>query len=141
MDFGAREVGAVDLGGNRGLIARTTDMPMGIDFLPDGRLLLVSVYEGKLLVWEPGGSLTSYADLSSLSGKPGVNCSWTAGAKPTSATSASTSQAASSLPGSVGLVTPGGTVRQVPAGLAFPNGMAMVPDNGTLVVAESYGER
>src|SRR5262249_10887534 len=30
---------------------------------------------------------------------------------------------------------------QVGEGLAFPNGMAVTPDNATLIVAESYGDR
>jgi sugar lactone lactonase YvrE len=44
-------------------------------------------------------------------------------------------------PGSVVVVTPDGKTRQVADGLAFPNGMAVTPDNTTLLVAESYGER
>jgi sugar lactone lactonase YvrE len=39
------------------------------------------------------------------------------------------------------LVTPDGNVGQVADGLAFPNGMAITPDGGTLIVAESYGNR
>jgi hypothetical protein len=31
--------------------------------------------------------------------------------------------------------------RQVADGIAFPNGMAVTPDNSTLIVAESYGKR
>ena len=44
-------------------------------------------------------------------------------------------------PGVVALVTPDGAVRQVADGLAFPNGMAVTPDNATLIVAESYGKQ
>ena len=43
--------------------------------------------------------------------------------------------------GLVVLVTPDGDVGQVAEGLAFPNGMAITPDGGTLIVAESYGNR
>ena len=42
-------------------------------------------------------------------------------------------------PGLIALVSPDGTVRQVAEDLAFPNGMAVTPDNSTLIVAESYG--
>jgi sugar lactone lactonase YvrE len=41
-------------------------------------------------------------------------------------------------PGTVALVSPDGAARQVADGVAFPNGMAVTPDNATLVVAESY---
>ena len=39
------------------------------------------------------------------------------------------------------LVTADGAVRQVADEIAFPNGMAVMPDNRTLIVAESYAGR
>ena len=42
-------------------------------------------------------------------------------------------------PGLVVLVTPDGSVSQVADDLAFPNGMAISPDGGTLIAAESSG--
>jgi sugar lactone lactonase YvrE len=44
-------------------------------------------------------------------------------------------------PGILALVAPDGSVRQVADGVAFPNGMAVTPDNSTLIVAESYASR
>src|SRR4029077_14006068 len=44
-------------------------------------------------------------------------------------------------PGIVALVAPDGAIRQVADNIAFPNGMAVTPDNSTLIVAESYGRR
>ena len=44
-------------------------------------------------------------------------------------------------PGSIALVTPDGTARQVATGVAFPNGMAVTPDGTTLILAESYAKR
>ena len=44
-------------------------------------------------------------------------------------------------PGTIALVTPDGSARQVADGVAFPNGMAVTPDNSTLIVAESYGNK
>jgi sugar lactone lactonase YvrE len=44
-------------------------------------------------------------------------------------------------PGIFVLVTLDGAARQVADGLAFPNGIAVTPDNSTLMVAESYGAR
>jgi sugar lactone lactonase YvrE len=141
VDFGAEEVGAVDLGGNRELIARTSDMPMGIDFLPDGRLLIVSVHEGKLRCQEPDGSLTTYADLSAISGKPWGELLVDGRGNAYIGNLGFDFPGGEFAPGSVALVTPDGTVRQAAAGLAFPNGMAVAPDSHTLVVAESYGEQ
>jgi sugar lactone lactonase YvrE len=44
-------------------------------------------------------------------------------------------------PGFIALVTPDGRSRVVAEDLAFPNGMAVTPDNATLVVAESHRNR
>ena len=43
--------------------------------------------------------------------------------------------------GIIALVALDGSVRQVADGLAFPNGMAVTPDNSTLIVAESFGNK
>jgi sugar lactone lactonase YvrE len=138
-DMGAGEVVTADLTGQSEVVARVRTL--GIGFLPDGRLLIVSGGDGRLLRREPDGSLVTYADLTSLSttfwndlvvdGRgnayvDNVGFDFPAGAF---------------APGSLALVTPDGTARQVAEGLAFPNGMAVTPDNATLIVAESYGER
>jgi sugar lactone lactonase YvrE len=39
------------------------------------------------------------------------------------------------------LLTPDGSCRQVADGIAFPNGMAVTPDNSTLIVADSYANQ
>jgi sugar lactone lactonase YvrE len=41
-------------------------------------------------------------------------------------------------PGAIVLVKPGSTVQEVADDLAFPNGMAVTPDNATLIIAESW---
>jgi len=43
--------------------------------------------------------------------------------------------------GTIALVTADGSARQVAGGLEFGNGMAVTPDNATLIVAESHGNR
>jgi|SRR5215469_3897772 len=43
-------------------------------------------------------------------------------------------------PGIIALVTPDGSARQEADGIAFPNDMAVKPDNSTLMVAESYAK-
>jgi hypothetical protein len=44
-------------------------------------------------------------------------------------------------PGILALISPDGSARQVADGVAFPNGMAVTPDNQTLILAESYANR
>jgi sugar lactone lactonase YvrE len=137
-DWGAGEVVTVDLAGHRDVVHRMSAFPFSIDWLPDGRLLIVS---SGLERQEPDGSLVAHADLSGLAGlwneivvdgrgnayvnQPGFDLM--AGATPTS--------------GSLALATPDGRSRQVADDVWFPNGMAVTPDNATLIVAESYRNR
>ena len=44
-----------------------TSLPLCFDFLPDGRLLLVSNQERALLTLEADGTLATYADLTAIS--------------------------------------------------------------------------
>ena len=44
-------------------------------------------------------------------------------------------------PGIIAMVTPRGVARQVADDIHFPNGMAIAPDNSTLVIAESFARR
>ena len=68
-DWYAGEVVAVDLAGRSEVIARVDSLPLCTAWLPDGRLVIVSSREGRLLRREPGGSLVTHADL----GAPGWN--------------------------------------------------------------------
>jgi sugar lactone lactonase YvrE len=131
-DWGAREIIAADLRGKREVMARTPfGLPFCIDWLPDGRLLIVAGPERRLLRREVDGSLVTHASLEHLSDSPlneivvdGSGRAYVNGG-----------------PGIIALVTPDRVVRQVAEALAFPNGMAMASDNRTLIVAESHGKR
>jgi sugar lactone lactonase YvrE len=137
----AGEIIAVDLDGKSEVITRVPSFPCCIDWLPDGRLLVVSGREGRLLRREPDGSLVTHTDLSHLSHFPWneidvdgrgniylncINFAFPVGAF---------------APGIIAVVTPNGSVRQVAEDVAFPNGMAVTPDNRTLIVAESYANQ
>jgi sugar lactone lactonase YvrE len=141
-NWGSQEVIAVDLEGKSAVMARVpTTIPYCIDWLPDGRLLVVSGPEARILRQEPDGSLVTHADLSRLAkgwneivvdgrGNIYVNGSdyeFRAGAE--------------FIPGIIALVTPGREVRQVADGIMFPNGMVVTPDNSTLIIAESFAGR
>jgi sugar lactone lactonase YvrE len=137
-DWGAGEVGSVDLAGQRELVARMASFPFSLDWLPDGRLLIVS---SGLQRMEPDGSLVTHADLAPLAaawnelvvdgrGNAYVNQAGfdlMAGAEPTS--------------GTIALATFDGVVREVADGVWFPNGMAITANGSTLIVAESYRNR
>src|SRR5947199_3867254 len=68
-DCGAQEIITVDLDGNTKVEVRTSfGLPFCIDWLPDGRLLIVSGREGLLLRREADGALVNHADLGGLAG-------------------------------------------------------------------------
>src|SRR5215207_3415199 len=103
-NWGAQEILAVGLDGRAEVMATVpTTIPFSIDWLPDGRLLVV---DGRGNIYVNGG--TSF--------HPDEG----------------------EAPGFVALVTPDGEVRRVAEELEFPNGMAVTPDDSTLIVSESF---
>jgi sugar lactone lactonase YvrE len=138
----AGRVVAVDEQGTTEVVLEHRSLPLCFDFLPDGRLVLVSNQDGALLTLEPDGTLTPYADLTAVSdlgcndivvdgrGNAFVNSphfDFAAGPPPGEV-----------QPGRVGVVTRDADVRVVAEDIAFPNGMAVTADGTTLVVADSY---
>ena len=140
-DWGANEVIAVDLAGQSEVVARAESFPMCIDHLPDGRLLIVSSADRRLLRQEPDGSLVAHADLASLGEHPWNDIVVDGRGNAYVNNIGFEFPGGEFAPGIVALVTPDGVARRVADGLAFPNGMAVQPDNGTLIVAESYGQK
>jgi sugar lactone lactonase YvrE len=140
-DFGAREVVAVDLEGKKEVIARVPGAPMGLGFLPDGRLLIVSMMDGLLLCREHDGQLVVHADLSHLSGYPWSDMVVDGRGNAYVGNLGFNFPNGEFAPGFLVLVTHDGSVRRVADGFAFPNGMVMTPDNKTLIIAESYAHK
>jgi sugar lactone lactonase YvrE len=140
-DWGAQELIAVDLEGKSKVIVRMPSSPFSIDWLPNGRLLIVLGPEGVLLRREPDGSLATHADLSGLSDHPWNEIVVDGRGNAYVNNIGFDFPFGEFAPGTVALLTPDGSVRQVADGVAFPNGMAVTPDNSTLIVAESYGNK
>ena len=140
-DMGAQQVVAVDLEGDSEVIARVPAMPMGIGWLPDGRLLIVSARDGRLLRREPDGSLVTHADLTSLGEHPWGDMVVDGRGNAYVGNIGFDFPGGEFATGIVALVTPDGSARQVADGVAFANGMAVTPGNSTLILAESYANR
>jgi sugar lactone lactonase YvrE len=144
-DWGAQEIVAVDSHGRPEVMARVDfpAFPMCIDWLPEGQLLIVAARDGRLLRQEPDGSLVSQADLSGLA-EPGYP--WNEIVVDGRGNAYLNNQGfdfpgEQFAPGTIVLLTQDGSARPVADGIAFPNGMAITPDNSTLIVAESYGQK
>ena len=137
-DWGTGDILAVDLAGRAEVVARVPTVPTSIDWLPDGSLLVLS---RRLERQTAAGTFVTHAELADLAlawnelvvdgrGNAFVNevgFDLMAGEEP--------------RPGSIAVVTPDGSARRVADDLWFPNGMAVTPDDSTLVVAESYRGR
>jgi sugar lactone lactonase YvrE len=121
-DWGPPEVIAVDVEGNHEVMLRAPSFPCCVDWLPDGRLLMVSAREGCLLRQEPGGSLVTHGDLSGVS-KPAAGNELVVDGRGNAYVNGGGFDLMAGepfAPGIVALVTPQGTARQVADGLAFP---------------------
>jgi sugar lactone lactonase YvrE len=142
-DWGTQEIIAVDLEGNSEVVLNAPSFPCCVDWLPDGRLLVVSAREGLLLRREPDGSLVTHGDLKTASDPPAGNELVVDGRGNAYVNGGGFDLMAGEAfaPGVVALVTPDGSARQVADGIAFPNGMHVTADNSTLIVAESYAKR
>jgi sugar lactone lactonase YvrE len=141
-NWGAQEILAVDVEGASDVMARvSTTLPFSIDWLPDGRMLIVSGPEARLLRQERDGSLVTYADLSGLA--RGWNEIVVDGRGNTYVNGSDYRFGPGEpfVPGVVALVTSDGSVRQVADDIHFPNGMVVTPDNKTLIVTESFAAR
>jgi sugar lactone lactonase YvrE len=142
-DWAAGVVVAVAADGTTTPVAPVAAPAFCFDFLPDGRLLVV---EGdRLVAGPPGGTLEPYAALPApghwndvvVDGRGNAYV----GALGFDFGGGEEYPGGPTAPGAVALVRPDGTVEVVAADCAFPNGIAVTPDNGTLILAESYGYR
>ena len=127
--------------GNPTVEAEVASFPMCIDFLPDGRLLIVSSAGRKVLRREPDAALVPHADLAPVATKPWNDIVVDGRGNAYVNNIGFDFPGGEFAPGLVALVTPLGTVARVADGLAFPNGMAVTEDGSTLIVAESYAEQ
>ena len=117
--------------------------PSGLGWLPDGRLLVVSMLDRVLMRQEHDGTLVRVADLAPITGGHCNDMVVDAQGR------AYVGNFGFELfveplvrrPTGLVLVTPDGSVRVVADGLEFPNGAVITPDGGTLILAETFARR
>ncbi|MBO6557048.1 MAG: SMP-30/gluconolactonase/LRE family protein [Pseudomonadales bacterium] len=141
-DMHASTVYALDEQGHLETIVKLEDdEPSGLGWLPDGRMLIVSMQKRKLLAFD-GTSLEDFADLSEYAT---YHCN-----------DMVTDAQGRSYVGNFGfdlhhdgefckaamvLVHPDGSTELAADELSFPNGTVITPDGKTLIVGESFGAR
>jgi sugar lactone lactonase YvrE len=140
-DMHANRVVTVDGDGKVERMVRVAGRPSGLGWLPDGKMLIVSMSERKLLRYD-GRSIETHADLSELAPNE-VNDLVVdeSGRAYVSQFGFDFWKGAPFAKTSILLVGPDGRARVAADELAFPNGMVITPDGKTLIAAESYAAR
>lgn len=141
-DLFARRVVRIDLGGTVETVVAVPDTPTAIGWTPDGHFLLVAATARHLLRVD-NDELATVADMSHLVRYPlndmvidAQGRAYVGNVGYDFGNYEATPELAPLL-----LVSPSGGMRIVADGLAFPNGMAIMPDGKMLLVAESHAAR
>lgn len=138
-DFYTHRVVAIDANGQIETMAEVPQQPSGLGFLPDGRALIVSMRDRRILRREASGQLVLHADLMGLApwhlndmivdrkGRAYVgNFGWDLmGGAPPQTTC-------------LIRVDPDGRASVAAEGLLFPNGAGITDDGCTLILSESF---
>jgi sugar lactone lactonase YvrE len=138
-DMNACRVMAVDLEGNLETIQEMPGPCSGLGWLPDDRLLIVSMLDRRLMRLDKTG-LSLVADLYDLAT---YHCNDmvvdSQGRSYIGNFGFDLNRGEMVRPAEIIMVTPDGRARVVAGDLAFPNGTVITPDGKTLIVAETYG--
>jgi len=142
-DMGASRVVRIDPATSAAeTLAVVPEAPSGLGWLPDGRLLVVSMRDRRLLRVERDGRLALHADLSKLVSH------WCndmvvddAGRAYVGNFGFDAFSGEAQEPTCLVAVEPDGRARAVADGLVFPNGAAITHDRRRLIVAETWGRR
>jgi sugar lactone lactonase YvrE len=136
-DQHAHQVLALDPAGAVEEIVRVEQQPSGLGWTPDGRMLIVSMLDRRLLQFD-GKRLTEVADLSALAS---FHCNDMVVAADGRAYVGNfgfdLDAGAPMRPATLVTVAPDGTASTAADEMRFPNGTVITPDGRTLIVAET----
>ena len=141
-DFYTHRVCAADLDGNVETICEVPNQPSGLGWDPDGRLLVVSMLDRRLLRLEPDGTLIVLADLSALATGPCNDMVVDAAGRAYIGNFGFDRHNGESERATVLIrVDPDGGVTVVDDDVFFPNGSVITPDGTTLIVGETWRQQ
>ncbi len=139
--YGYQVFSALEDGSDLKVEADVPGQPAGLGWLPDGRLLVVSMQDNKVFRREFDGSFVVHGDLAGfatgLSNDMSVD---SAGRAYVGNFGFDLMTNAPMKPAALHRVDPDGTVTEVADDLYFPNGSAITPE-GVLIVTETFGNR
>jgi len=141
-DMHAHQVVAVTPEGVRETVLTSQGPTSGLGWLPDGRMLVVSMDDLKLLRLEPDGRLAIHADLSPVAAFKANDMVVDGEGRAYVGNFGYAIHPPSPIkPARLARVDPDGSVHEAAADLLFPNGSVITPDGRTLVVGESRAAR
>jgi sugar lactone lactonase YvrE len=121
--------------------AEVPEQPSGLGWLPDGRLLVVSMRDARVLRREPDGTLVTHADLSGhVAGHPNDMVVDRDGRAFVGNFGFDLMNGAPVAPANLVRVDPDGAVTSVADDMWFANG-SVITDDGVLLVDETFGNR
>ena len=136
-----RVYSAAEDGGDVRVEAEVPQQPSGLGWLPDGRLLIVSMRDARLLRREADGTLACHADLSDhVSGHPNDMVVDSQGRAFVGEFGFDLMGGANFKTAGLLRVDPDGTVTTAAEDMWFPNG-SVITSGGTLLVNETFGNR
>ncbi|MGP4714845.1 MULTISPECIES: SMP-30/gluconolactonase/LRE family protein [unclassified Psychrobacter] len=142
VDFYTKGVYRINDAGDAEKIVHVEEQPSGLGWLPDGRMLVVSMKDRKILRLEDDGELVVHADISKHCGGHAndmvvaLNGNAYIGDFGFDLTGGEDFKETGLV-----LVRPDGSSQVVAEGLCFPNGMVISADEKTLIVNEMFGNR
>lgn len=141
-DFYLHQIVAISTEGAVEELGEVPNQPSGIGWLPDGRTLVVSMRDRKVLRQEADGELAVHADLADF-GEGHLNDMVVDayGNAYVGSFGFDLMAGADAAACRLVLVRPDGTAEHVGEPLLFPNGAVITPDGSTLLVAETLGNR
>jgi len=140
-DMHGQKVLAMSPDGALETIATVPERPSGLGFLPDGRLLIVSMLDRRLLRLD-GGTVRVVAELQDFVGGDTNDMVVDAGGRAYIGNFGYDYNGGGTPTATVLVaVEPDGSARVVADDLMFPNGTVITPDGQTLIVAETFGRK
>ncbi len=138
-DMHGHVVYRIDETGLKTVIAEVPNQPSGLGWLPDGRMLIVSMTDRKILVHD-GETLEVWCDLSDLAKHHCNDMVVDNQGRCWVGNFGFDIHAGDEVTGTDLILVEGpGKARIVASELMFPNGTVITPDGKTLIVGESYG--